>query len=296
MTAVVAAELRACRADRDAVELRLRDAEGRLGRGEASPLPGYSPDTLATAAAELAAVPVAGWTDATPARLTSPAARFAAETAFLDLAAQRADVSLAMLLGGERAVPLSALVDTVAAGRAALARGVRTLKVKLARPGGLPLARALRAELGDAFALRLDANGTAVDLSALVPLRVELLEEPADLLALRASPVPLAADESLQQHALAALPPSVRAVVLKPMTLGGLHRCRALAMEAHARGLGVIVTHTFDGPIAVAAAAALALSLPFAPLACGLDRHRGIVPHIGDSAVLPVARPGLGLP
>jgi hypothetical protein len=49
-----------------------------------------------------------------------------------------------------------------------------------------------------------------------------------------------------------------------------------MALAAQRQGLGVIVTHLFDGPVGLAAAAELALSLPTAPWACGLDRHPGL--------------------
>ena len=74
----------------------------------------------------------------------------------------------------------------------------------------------------------------------------------AALLSLPALPLPWAADESLADPALAeallALPPGRRpgALVLKPAQLG-LARCLTLADAAAARGLGLIVTHSFDG-------------------------------------------------
>ena len=108
--------------------------------------------------------------------------------------------------------------------------------------------------------LRLDANG-ALD-PALAPGRlatlarhgVEAVEEPvagSALLSLPALPLPWAADESLADPSLAAallaLPRGRRpaALVLKPAQLG-LARCMTLAEAAAARGLGLIVTHSFD--------------------------------------------------
>jgi hypothetical protein len=37
-----------------------------------------------------------------------------------------------------------------------------------------------------------------------------------------------------------------------------------------------VVTHLFDGPVALAVACELALSLPSPPLACGLDAHASL--------------------
>jgi L-alanine-DL-glutamate epimerase-like enolase superfamily enzyme len=67
-------------------------------------------------------------------------------------------------------------------------------------------------------------------------------------------------------------------------------------------GLGVVVTHLFDGPIAMAAACELALALP-KTLACGLDVHDGLtawppcdVPQRrNDCLVSPNSTSGLGV-
>jgi len=208
----------------------------------------------------------------------------------------------------------------VAAVRAARARGIRTFKLKVGRAGDmqgeLERARIARQAIGPDGALRLDANGgwsplqAAAALAALAPLRLELIEEPVaawrDLPL--PSPVPVAADESLQApEAEAELDERVargacQALVLKPMALGGFARCLRLARLARRHGLGVIVTHMFDGPIGLAAAAELALALP-APWACGLTPHAGLsawpaasIPQLEAAAIAPAAVAGLGLP
>jgi L-alanine-DL-glutamate epimerase-like enolase superfamily enzyme len=91
-------------------------------------------------------------------------------------------------------------------------------------------------------------------------------------------------------------------LVLKPTVLGGLVACLALAREAAARGLAATVTHTFDGPVALAAAAELAAALPGGGPACGLDRHGGLdawpptsIPQLHPAHVASANRPGLGL-
>jgi L-alanine-DL-glutamate epimerase-like enolase superfamily enzyme len=115
----------------------------------------------------------------------------------------------------------------------------------------------------------------------------------------------VALDESLRgldPHDLESL--AVRSgasyVVLKPMVLGGLSRCIELARHAAALNLGVVISHSFDGPVALVAAAALALALP-TRIAQGLAPHPGLAawPHIPlpiKDATLQVWRsPGLGL-
>ena len=78
--------------------------------------------------------------------------------------------------------------------------------------------------------------------------------------------VPWAADESLAIHGrIAAAPRAIRGAprsILKPAILGSLLVARDLALQARAHGKSAVVTHLFDGPIALAAAAELALSLP----------------------------------
>jgi O-succinylbenzoic acid--CoA ligase len=262
-------------ARREGVRLTLTDTAGRVGVGEASPLPGYSPDTLEACAAELRA-----------AEPRSPAARFAWETAVARLEASARGVSFEDVLGGAQReiVAESALVTSVAEARAALARGVRTLKVKIGVAGAWARELAFLHELrtavpAHAATLRLDAGGgfppgeARERLAALAAFAPEFVEEPvsgAALAALRDSPVPLAADESLQDPSLwPALAATCRVLVLKPTTLG-LRRCVALGAEAAERGLALVVTHSFDGEVARAAAAALARALPGRVLACGL--------------------------
>lgn len=215
--------------------LRLVDAQGEVGLGEASPLPGYSVDELTSCAAGLQEVPwtaldleldlrggrlvFAAPTERELARLP-PAARCAAETALLTLVARQCGVPLATLLRGATppaAVPVSALLAgespaaLLASARAALARGFSVLKIKVGRPDGaaweLAALRALRLQLGPAVTLRLDANRAwslaeaTARLDPLVELAPELIEEPLsqvrELPHLRTS-LPVALDESLQ--------------------------------------------------------------------------------------------------
>lgn len=302
--------------------LRLTDGLGRVGLGEASPLAGYSPDGSSEVRAALERFvgrPLAApGEDPLPrARELArdfgdlPAARFAVESAWLDLAGKRLGVPLARLLGSaaRTRVPLAALVtaaDPAGAAeeaRAGLERGIGTLKLKIGLADlGLDLARgrAVRDAVGSSVALRLDANGRlagsglAPTLAALAELEPELLEEPVpttELLAARpggpllvdlaASPIRLALDESLhlngsRERLLPLLAAGIfRAVVLKPTCLG-LLGALDLAAIAEKAGASVIVTHAFDGPVARAAAAALALAVPGEVLACGLDRHAGL--------------------
>lgn len=306
---------------RPGLVLSLFGADGRVGRGEATPWPGLSPETiddahdaLASFAAHLPAeIPadpggVATVVDDLPSR--APSARFAAETALLELVARGEDVSLATLLRGGPAphlVRCAAVVHApdpqgaVAEATLLVSRGVRALKRKVrgrSFEAELEVLTALRHAIGDAIELRVDANGAwsleeaRARLAILSRVGVSLVEEPvagAALCALGPVATPWAADESLRD---ATLPPrllaqpSCRALVLKPMLLGGLRRCLALAELADEAGKDVIVTHMFDGPVALAACEALAAALPRPPLACGLDAR-----HLDRPESLTTSRP-----
>lgn len=148
--------------------LELRDADGRRGWGEASPLPGYADETPGHAAAALltwladagAARAMELDIDSWPAAFgdldlaRSPAARAAIVSASLDLAGRRGGVPIRDLLWVEApveppsfdapaglpadgSVPLNALValdEVETATQAAIAasrRGIRTIKAKL---------------------------------------------------------------------------------------------------------------------------------------------------------------------
>lgn len=302
--------------------LALRDPSGRIGLGEASPLPGMSPDTLADCAQVLKDVPAllghaaqddAGW-PILPSLRALPAARFAFETAFADLWAQTqrdelgSSLTLAQILGGlanPAPIELNALVASIGEAQAAVQAGFRTLKWKIGGPdftADRALLQTLRASLPTDVALRVDANGaycvTAANeyLAALADLRLEYVEQPVaagawDTQALQSAGVPLAADESLLlPNERARLWATKQAVVwvIKP-ALHGLRGARDLALQAQAQGIDVVITHLFDGPVALAAARELAHSLQSPPRACGLAGHAALAawPALPADAVAP---------
>lgn len=365
---------------RQGLLLRLRDRAGHEGLGEASPLPGYSPDTLEACRAELAAVAAAlpgaaakaakatnaanaanaaNAGPATPAadglhalldsvigRVRAPAARFALETALLDLLGQRTGQPLWQCLragdeyaGSGHAAPvaLNAVCTATDAGEVlaqvdrARARGIDCVKLKVGRDLAREMAilEAVRAAHGNAVILRVDANqawtpaqarAALARLAAVAPAYVEeplampaactpqdLAEHLANHLdALAPLPVPVALDESLAHLDTSAIDDllasgRIAALVLKPMLLGGFQPCLALAARARRRGAAVVISHLFDGPVALAACAHLAVALG-AGHACGLDRHPGLaawpaidIPYLHADRITPPATPGLGV-
>jgi o-succinylbenzoate synthase len=221
--------------ERSGLLLTLGDAEGGRGQGEASPLPGYSSDTLSGARHELSAIEWARLPsvdlDRAPlpqvervvgaAGLRSPSARLAVETALLDLAGGRLGLPLYRLLEQDAgvvedadaraaAVPLAALLagDVLRHAARLVEEGYSCLKLKV---GGDPAADlalldSLRVEVGAAVALRADANrslpaaGAEAWLREAAGFELEFVEEPVAferLLGLTATHVPIALDESL---------------------------------------------------------------------------------------------------
>jgi O-succinylbenzoate synthase len=255
--------------------------EGPVGWGEFSPLPGYpcDPRRCEEAAREAA---LADW----PAPVRTE-------------------------------VPVNALVPAVDADRAeeltaeAVAAGMMTVKVKV---GAGPLAEdadrvaAVRAVLGPAGRIRLDANGgweldtAVVALDRLAGFDLELVEQPvADLEDLarvrRRVAIPVAADESVRTlddaRRFAALD-AADAVVVKVQPLGGV---RAAIQVIEAAGVPAIVSSLYETSIGLAAGLALAAALPELPYACGLGTGALLAgdvvaePLIPQRGVLPVRRP-----
>jgi o-succinylbenzoate synthase len=298
--------------ERQGLLLELTDEDGRRGLGEASPLPGVSPDTLSDCAKVLAELPVpwalgvgdGSLVEAVEVAVSAvdpacPAARFALESALLDLAGQVVREPVWRLLGGRSpgAVGVNALLPSgreaaVAAATAAVARGVTTLKMKVGAAerliDELEVLAAVREAVGDGVWLRLDANrawapeAARARLAELARFQPELIEEPVIHARLdelgEPSPVPVALDESLAEggsyeRAAELLAAGwVSALVLKPAVLGGALRCLDWAQLARGYGAEVVVTHCLDGPVGMAGAMELALALG-PKLACGLDHH-----------------------
>lgn len=202
-------------------------------------------------------------------------------------------------------VPVNATVPAVGPGlayRIAAESGCGTAKVKVAERGQAPaddIARveAVRAALGPAGKIRIDANGGwDVDeaermIGELSRFGLEYAEQPCATLdemarLRRRVTVPLAADESVRR---AADPLRVRAagaadiVVVKVQPLGGV---RAALRVAEACGLPAVVSSAVETSAGLAAGAALAAALPHLEYACGLATLRLLT---GDVTADPLA-------
>ena len=296
---------------RDVLLLRLDDEAGHTGWGEAAPLPLFGTESLDQSWAMLREISEAESMrridargqlediDAIfPALAAAPTARFALESALLDMRARQQDVSLAQLLGEaspRNRIPVNAVAgggspaEAAAAASAASRQGYRCIKMKVgaADPDeDAARLRALRLAVPAEMSVRLDANGawyfnTAEHAMRLfAPYGIEYIEQPVaaedvdELTALTGlGIIPVAADEAAQRLDDARLLLQRRGVdvlVIKPMAAGGLRSVRELACQAQAMGVDVVLTSFIDSAVGRNAVAQLCASLPF-PL-----RHQGL--------------------
>lgn len=314
---------------RELVLLRLEDSAGRVGFGEAAPLPDYNGasiddvrdaldgcrSTLARAARLAREELLAQCTELA----VLPPAVAAIDLALWDLEGRRTGQPVWRLLGARAAVPVEVNYTVAAPDRAgaaaqaseAKAAGFRCVKAKVGigdDPGRLA---AVRAVLGPDVSIRLDANGAwsveeaAAALRVLGPVGIELCEEPVRGLAqtqelAAAVSVPIALDETAS--AVGVFDTRVcQAVCLKIASCGGITGVVQAARQARAAGYEVYLASTLDGPLGIAAALHVAAfvrpsrACGLATLALFADREDPLPAHEGQIAVPTGAGLGDGL-
>jgi o-succinylbenzoate synthase len=280
---------------REMVLLRLRSDDGLLGLGEAVPLSLRGGTGLAQVVDELEALGERDELDEAALRgsavhLSAPA-RCAALTALLDLRGRRAAAEGPSQPGATQAVECNA---TLVAGEPAAvaadaerwaADGFSAFKLKLGVGDDVGQVRAVRDAVGAEAKIRVDANAawdveTAKrTLAALEPLDVELAEQPVATLeeaaALSgASPIPIAADESVESRADAE-----RALAMEACRLAGIKLSKVGGPEAAieiAEVLPSYLSSALDGPVGIAAAAQVAQTLRERAGAEGLGLAHGL--------------------
>jgi len=225
---------------REGVLVSLRNADGCIGYGEATPLEAFGTESLGAARHSLegCAALLAGADLGEPEELLgwiagrcppTPTARAAIDAALHDLVAKAAGRSLASWLAAKEgrspspAVPVNALLASrspialAVEAQRAVELGFRTLKLKVGMgPASSDFERvaAVRSVVGPAPRIRVDANGAWTPdqargrLEALASLDLEFVEQPVaagdvDGLAQvrRDASVPVAADESVRSEA-----------------------------------------------------------------------------------------------
>ena len=314
--------------------VRLSDADGHVGLGDAACWPGFGAGPTRT---QRALVDFVGGRHALIGRrfrgvdslvawrlprTAAPEACHAIELAVLDLLARAADRSLAALLADEprwnaprRRVPVHVLVADREEALRAVRGGATVLKVKV---GACDLdvddarVAAIRRAVGASVSLRLDANGAWSPTDAVCAARrlarhdpewIEQPVAPGDVRALarvREVGVRVAVDEGIRcaadLHAVADAQ-AADVVVLKPMFLGGLLATRELTVVARARGLEPVVTDALESAVGRIGALHLVASLDLGP--CGLsdplaDDLAEAPRPVGGALALPPG-PGLGV-
>jgi len=276
------------------------DTAAPPGIGEASPLAGWT-ESVEECQAALEATNLES-AETYPDPSVTPAAAHAVELAGLDRRGRNDSTPLAAVLSDEafdsdasampQQVPVNATIGdddldaTVAAAERAVADGYDCLKLKAGHRSvetDIQRVSAVRAAVGDAVALRVDANGAwdvptaehAVD--ELAALDVAYVEQPlpatdiAGHRELRGRGVGIALDESLAVASISAVLEADAAdvVILKPMALGGPLRATQAAARAREAGVEPVVTTTIDAVVARTAAVHVAAAVPeIAP--CGL--------------------------
>lgn len=284
----------------DVVLIEMTDAEGRRGYGEAAMswrVTGESPQSVAAAVAGPLSEVLLGRAAGDPGLAAdiarsvwgNAAARSAVECAVADLAAQQRGIPLARTF---RTGPVAARIRTdmtlstgepaalAAASEEHVAAGFGCLKIKASAVhdtvAGL---RAVRAAVGPAVTLRIDANQAWDAETAIRVIRaaedagvdLELVEQPVaahDLDALAAVTAavdtPIMADESVRtahdvrriaERGAAAL------VNIKLAKTGGLAEALTAASAARTAGLGVVIGCMMESHVGVSAAAHLAAAV-----------------------------------
>ena len=260
--------------------------DGLTGRGEGTPIY-YHGETAESVAAQIGCIgeAIAAGADrvALVQLLPRGAARNAVDAALWQIDAQRAGIpvwSIAALLDPQPIVTAVTISLGDPGRMEADARAVANhplLKLKLAGEGDLARVAAVRRG-APAARLIVDANeawtgrDVAAEAAALVPFGVELIEQPVRagedaLLDGVRSPIPLCADESCQDRAdLARCIGRYDAINIKLDKTGGLTEAIALAAEARAAGLRIMIGCMLSTSLGVAPAFLLAQDADWADL------------------------------
>lgn len=284
---------------RERVIVTLTTDDGCLGLGEASPLPFFTGETVASIQVQLERYYLPRLTGRSPFELTAimrdldalpenSSAKAAIDIALHDLQGRLLGRPVVDLLGGkvrERVlltfpIGIEPVPDAVAKAEAAVERGIGTLKLKIGRDPAADVERvgAVRAAVGPEIKLRVDANaGYTVPaavrlLGQLSRYDLEYVEQPVagwDRAGLaevrRATGLPVMADESLHtlRDAVELIGRGAADIfAIKLIKTGGLAQARHIAALAAAHRIEVVVVSPFETQIGAAAGLALALAIP----------------------------------
>ena len=279
-----------------------------VGYGEIAPLPGFSPDSLTEAKAQIKAIKPFLLSDPIPEGLEgldghfqdwlgnfslAPAVNFGIEMAVLNLLANVRSITLKELLSetNHTHIPINGLLtgshaDILQQTEHLLSNGFKALKLKVGRSSieeDIQLVRTVSEKINGQALLHLDANqaweleeavhfGNEVGLVA-----VDYIEEPFKDLALipeffHQTTIPVALDESLQKYEFKDIKgiEGVDVLVLKPSVLGGIEKTWKLLRDAKRLGLDTLISSIFESSVGLMTLANLA-GCSFRNNAAGLD-------------------------
>lgn len=301
---------------REGILVRMTSDGGEEGWGEASPLPGFSRESMEEAAEQLRDAGKAlagravtdGWLEpdgefgrGLDGLSPAPSARFGLDLSLWNLLSSAGGKALPEMMPGQLAetVWLSGLLSGSTEGILNEARrmrdsGYRSVKLKVggrAVEEDAALVRAVIRTLGESAMLRLDANRAwsfeeAEEFArATADLSYEYIEEPlAEPGSLarfaRETGVPVALDEALvgmEPEELAGHA-YARAVVLKPTLLGGISRTLRLAERARSLGLAPVVSSAYETGVGTLGLISLAAVIGESP--AGLDTYRRLAEDV----------------
>jgi len=297
---------------RSGMIIRLGDADGHVGYGEAAPLPGFHNETIANVIRQLldikpfltdAQVPndvrylqgaFGKWLRGLP---LLPTVRYGIELAALNLTADSKGMLLHELIGdsfhNEVVVNglLSGSAEAVLQQAEELTRaGYRSIKLKVGRgsvSSDAALVKQVRSVINEDVSLRLDANcaltlAEAVRFGKLISrLDIEYIEEPLKNCKnlgrfYEQTGIGIALDESLSQIFQQDLKkdPGTKAIVLKPCFAGGLEETVRYIRWAVREGIAPVLSSAFNSGIALAGLAQIAAVFTPKDIAMGLDTFR----------------------
>lgn len=323
----------------ESVLVRIETDTGHVGYGSASPSPpitGETTDSIRQAIEGSIARQIIGCSiedfEVLMSRVhnaldRNTSAKAAVDIALYDLYGQWRKVPVYQLLGGHRRELVTDLTISVNEPEEmlrdsleAVTQGFTCLKVKVGKDPAkdMEALRLIRDGIGDAIALRIDANQAWTPQEAVrilkkiedTGIRIELVEQPVpghDLEGLRQVKenvsIPVVADEgafSLQDVQRIIRMRAADMVNIKLMKTGGIHEALAICAIAENAGMECMIGCMMESRISVTAAAHLACAKQIitkidldAPILCAEDRIEGGALFRDDTITLSDA-PGFG--
>jgi o-succinylbenzoate synthase len=294
---------------RSGIIVRVEDENEAFGWGEIAPLPGFSDESLEQAESQLRELRSSLQGQPVPENLDElsggfdrwlgqyklyPSVRFGVEMAILNLAASGRSVLLVDVMADDH--PNEILINAMLTGTAdeiiqgvkkRLEQGYRVMKLKVGRQEmaqDIKLLHEVCELVSDKVAIRLDANrawsynDARVFAEAMQNCNVDYVEEPLEDSAemgrlIRETEMPVALDETMVGLSPEWLVASsgIRAIVLKPMLIGGFEIAMKFARKAIRSNLKAVISSSYESGIGLSALAHLAGAFNRPETAHGLD-------------------------